>query len=550
MTEPERSRASLVPKLPDGVQIKPLRRWLEAVSNRAMFVPELPSRLRMVSKRLHRADAKIFLENEAGYLTTFSLVAELYRYCGRTTDAAAVLHRGQTILASTEHVPMRGIDLTTRKLLRQRVRYAANFVMSTDFATGQFRQADSRLQALCNLVKDGLSTDNFPCHGTLRSLYLDLAQVNSELGDERTAAIYFGRSLQSNTEKLRLRQRAATTGVAFHHAARALLGLALLEYKRGALARVLWFVHPARALISETADQVTRAHVEHLYGTVCTEDFETIPGDGVHFREGLRVLERARQTFIDFEHSRGIISSTLDLATALTSAQDYERAESLLGSILRGPADAHAECHALVGLSRIARERDSHSAAVDFASNAVDRASQDNQNHGNLIVTRATALFARAEAHLMGPSDGARARADLNEAKTMLQPGSEQQRIEAMYWLHMATSHCRDGRVRDAQSCLAKAETILPAIERASVHRLAATVRGEIKSLTIDTDLVIEAVSRGVLDYHEHAVELQRYLLSLARQKHKTKRQVALALGVSAATVSKWSRRHWRRDND
>jgi tetratricopeptide (TPR) repeat protein len=552
MTKVERSRAprSPLPKLPDGVQINLLSRWLETVSNRALFVPELPARLRTVSRRLAGADSKLFESDEPGYLIASSLLAELYRYCGRPADAAAGLHRGQAILDSTEHVPMRGINLARRTLLRDRVRYAANFVMSTDYATGRLRHAEVRLQRLCSLVQDGLATETFPCHGTLRSIYLDLAFVNSDLGDERTAAKYFGRSLQSNTEKLHLRQRAATTGVAFHHAARALLGLGLLEYMRGALARVLWFVHPARALISETPDQVTRAHVEHLFGTVCTEDFETIPGDGAHFEEGVRNLERARQTFIEFEHSRGIISSTLDLATALTSAKDYDRAESLLGSIVVEAPDINSVCHALVGLSRIARERNSQAAAVEFASSAIDRVGRDDQNQGNLVVIRAAALFARAEAYLMRPADGARARADLDEAKAILQPGFEQQRIEALYWLHMASSHCQDESVRSAQSCLAKAEAILPAVERASVHRLAATVRREVKSLAIETDLVIGAVSRGVLDYHEHLEELQQYLLSLAKQKFETDREIGRALGVSPATVNTWSNKHWRRNSD
>lgn len=540
---------------PETDDIRHLQAWLDNVMTGTLLVPDLPGHLDRLLKRLLRRDKQLFKADEGFYLKTLSQVAELYTICGRINDARRALHRGNEVIASVPQMLDPQIDQGGRELVRERLRYAINFTIVANYASAQFHETARLLNQFRELVEgsQGLATQDFPCHGTLRAIYFHLANVHLRLRDFAAVDEYFTKVLQANAEKLILQRRRAPgrapkeKASALHYVAHALLGLAHLEYERGALGRVHWFIHPARALVSQSEDRLTRAYVDRLYGAVLRSGVgdldpeERRGSDAVKLKTAIEALTNALNTFVEFGHERGVIFTTFDLAAALASNGDFEAAEKLLQP-LENSAERPVMCYAASRLSRIARARGDRISAMAFASRALEGVERDENAQRDLVSIRIDALLARAEANLMDPCDGTSVRRDLDLAQALSEQGKHQTRVEAICLLHYAASWAREKEVILANQYFHKAKVLLPGIEHANIKRLARGVERSIEACTLRGDLTIRAVSTGNLNYQDHEMTLRQYLLAVAKQEHSSHRKLADALGVSPTTIATWER--------
>ena len=457
-----------------------------------------------------------------------------------------------------------GCSLDNQGLALEKIRCYLAHIQATYYYKDDYKEARLRIEQCLHFITTKLKNQQFSCSSTLawanyqlgccfRQLLLmeraEQAFVRSIGYQNQRARSRLARPRQMksgdwNTEELRLRNYDELLFCNRRIAIVLGLGLGFCDLTRGYLSAAREKLMIARALIAPCNDRLNDAYLALLLGNVkrCLAGSEP-----AKLKRAAAMVQAARDDFESLGHARYSARAIYELALTHFALADqrhctdadfnnYLAEATIEADMVFGVSEKlnnhRWKSHALIVRSRIERKLSNFKDALKFANSALGQARDQ-------MLCKIDACIALAEAKIAWVKSDVQnnrqlewddyrlgnAREHLDAALRLLAKqqseaaaGTENEKIETVCRLHIASSFILEGNYVQASAALQQVKDI-GSIEHAWIIEVWRQVKADAaklnKQFTIEWD-------SDVLDYGVLTTELRSLLLSIARQKHPT----------------------------
>lgn len=476
------------------------------------------------------------------------------------------------------------LNLEWRMTKREEIRLMINFAQIVLYRLHKYDQADAVIKKCREWLKFIHHKTYFPCYGTQAQLAYVEGKVARQRHDLKTAQLKFEEAIRFQC--LRFEQSCAEyenqTDPEMEGQAKKKLederkftirrlaiglsrGLGWLFHEQGAVTRAQdSYVLPARLLLMQSEDKVTKAYADLLYASI----LRTLATKGdERLQRAIVNVRRAQEYFEEVGHERYLTRARFEEALCRLRMGDFDLAERLVAKV-QSWADKNDDkpwqCQAMVIKAQIELERGDHNKSLDLAKEALEIADNCNQP-----VRKIDAHFACAEAYLKlcrqeaQTGNKERLRLEFNNVRKELEQAEEIHRqisrhnetsanpkLSAVIHLLRAQAWAIVGNPHQAGDHFQLWKKIEDRIEHQDIKDLAREAQTEIDKMSHDQDFVLSPQEALEMGYKEIQRRLREYLIKQAERKvavegrdlTKHREEVAKQLDLSRQGLHLWER--------
>jgi hypothetical protein len=523
-----------------------------------------------------------FMRDEVNYLKSHCLIAEVYDYFGKTTEAVAVLEKEEkNVLKQLDHVSgqlkNKSLSLRSgdRKLIRERIRFCLVHSQVNLYRKNYYEPFIEKVRLCQNITSAIKDNKQFPCWGTRASIAYQLARAYRQINDFDSGEKYFAESMdfyyqraeqkKAAYDKREIDYTAYEDDLSFsrYRSAIALgLGLGWVNFTKGLLVSALRNnILPARIMLAHTQDKVNKAYLDIIFGAIkrCLAD-----DDIDELEAAIKIIRASHTAFKDNQRYLARAAYELSLAHLYLSylfkkredrskcAHQMNQARSSIQQVLdisQSLGDGRWMSNAYVVKSRIERWDDKYREAENLATEALNIADQYGQ-----LLCQIDARLARGKARIKrGDLDGAQK--DFEEANKLNKfssspnfpklPEPRNPRVQAVCYLNLARICVRNREEQPAKNYWTDAKALLKDVQHVIIHKFADQVESEIEEMNPDFIIKVKDVFKGGKGYNEYHEELIKFLMEQASMRTPTDVKAAKLINKPRATFLSWKKKYF-----